>query len=371
MGSTSELIYYFLILCLGGASLFVGLTPRDQPGRDKLYAAMVVAALAGLVLVGGLRKNVGTDWDSYQILFAQFSSWRSVWEAREEVLFCSLMYVSRLIFDNFYFCIFVIFALTFILKAKIIIRLSPDVFLSLCVYCYTLFMIYDLNGLRQGLAMAFLFLAIPFVLARKLKLFLVFVFLASLCHLTAVVFLPFYFIGRINLDNRKMILVFLAAMLLAWQVSHVIQYNSYVQAFLALEQFSHYNYYVSGEDVVVGSQIFSPAFFQRVIILLLFMVYFGKIKAKLEFKLLLRNAYIVSILLFILFNFSADLSTRLSFYFKSMEIFMVPMVATSPESKQERLLLTLFFILLCLVGVNRLLAIPHGQLVPYHNLITN
>lgn len=98
--------------------------------------------------------------------------------------------------------------LTVIPLRHFILKYSQNPMLSLMVYAALGFLFFSMAGLRQTLAMSATLVALVFLLEGKWAFFLLFCFIASLFHKTAVIFLPVIFLRYLPL-NRYSILLYL------------------------------------------------------------------------------------------------------------------------------------------------------------------
>ena len=73
--------------------------------------------------------------------------------------------------------------------------------------------IITMSALRQSVAICFILFAIDFVVQRKFLLFLIFVYIASTFHFSAICFLPVYFCYNIKLVSYKKIILFFILLL--------------------------------------------------------------------------------------------------------------------------------------------------------------
>jgi len=358
------MIYYFVLILLAFFSLY-NLSKLDR--NENRYLRLVSFLL--FIIVGGLRYNVGTDWPQYEVTFNTLDSVAGIFTAREEKLFVVFMFLTKKIIDSYVFFTFTFFLVAFYLKYIIFKKYSTDIFLSLIFYFFTLFLIYDLNGVRQGMALAFVFLSIPAILNKKLFLFVFLILVGSLFHISVVIFLPFYWIANFRISKEKMLVIVAICLVISIPIRSLIENNAYLQLFLAMDSFSHYSFYLTDDNAARDVSIISVAVFQRLFIFVLFIFNYDKIEASDELKSLLLNGYFVSILLFVFLSFSADLAARSSFYYKSLEILMIPLIVTCQAKLTNRMILFAIFVLFAIMGADRILQIPNGGLIPYQFII--
>lgn len=360
------MIYYSLIAFLFLFSLAEQFRVRSKDLRPFFYLMVL-----SIVLIGGLRFEVGADWFSYNRLFSTTEDFSDIIDSREEKLFMLILYVSKSIYNNYSFFVFIVFFISFFVKLKLMNKYSSDVYLSLIVYLSAIFLIYDLNGIRQGMAMALTLFSIPFILRRRLWYFIVVVFIASTFHTSAIIFLPFYWIANLRISRNTILYIVLGAVLLSVPLRMLVLNNPLMSYLLTLERLSHYDSYVQDSETNTSVSIASIAVFQRVLVFIIVLINYNKLQSGTELKRLLLNGYAASIVLFLLFSFSAEFAARLSFYYKSIEILLIPLIVTSQLRLSNRIMLLVLFLMLSLLSVYRLLSIEGGGLLPYKVSVFN
>jgi hypothetical protein len=356
------MVYYGLVVGLAAAAAVIQIARRRRIGWVLFWFGVWV-----ILVVGGLRFEVGADWFPYKEIFENQNSITDVLEARQEKLFLLLMLGSKRLAENYSVFVLLAFAVAFVPKAVIIRRYSADGCLSLMIYVYTVFMIYDTNGLRYGLAVACVFLMIPCILERKLAGFLVLCAIACGFHLSAVVAVPFYWLARVRMSARSVGVVVVGALAVGLALRGAVE----LQVFHTLERFEIFNHYVVYlRDVGLGRDldIVSVAGAQRGITLALALVALRRMDGRHELQRLLINGYAISVILFGLFSFSGEFATRMSFYYKALEIVLVPEIVSSQKCTAVRIALLLFYVGSAVVAVSRLLSLPEGGLLPYQTV---
>lgn len=358
------MIYYCLIIILSVFSFL-----RYTNVKRSYISVFGFISFIFLIILGGLRFEVGADWVPYEMLFNDTSSWYDVFYAREEKLYMIISYLLKLLYNNYSFFIFIFFTISFSIKYYIIKKYSPDIFLSLMVYLFGTFLIYEVNGMRQGMAMAFVMLSIPSILNRKIIPFMLIVITATFFHISALIFFPVYFLSRINISNKAMILFLIGCIGIAIPFRYFLENSTIFQLILATESFRHYSVYSNSAVYDTNTPILSIALFQRIFIFSLFMFTYKDINIDSKVKLLFRNGYFISIIIFLFLSFNGQFAARLSFYYKNLDILFIPLIVTSFPKIYQRVFLLGIFVLFCLVGVFRLINIPNGYLIPYDNIL--
>lgn len=165
-------------------------------------------------LFGGLRWNIGGDWDQYLEHF-RFSDWDNIFSYDRygngrETLEPAFVFINALIrhtFGTFYWynlieCGFIQFTLyKFCLR---FCRSHP-----LIMYCWIIVAAYNYFPVRSGLSVGIVYWAYYFLQDRNLKGYLIVVILASLIHNQCLIMLPMYWIGHVRLNVKYFVAAYL------------------------------------------------------------------------------------------------------------------------------------------------------------------
>lgn len=190
--------------------------PKGLSNNNKINVFYFVLAFI-LIFFAAIRKvGVGTDSGNYVDIFNQllnvfengFTATGSL-----EIGYLFLNYLVLMVSDE-YFMLFaaiafvsvILYFITFKHKSKNL-RISIFIFLTSAIY------LFSFNGARQGIAAAFVALAISNALDNKLKHFLIYVIIGVLFHKTAVIVLPFYYLMNIPFSMRNLVLLILISFL--------------------------------------------------------------------------------------------------------------------------------------------------------------
>lgn len=159
--------------------------------------------LISLSLLASLRSyRVGTDTGNYTRYFrSELNTYNYSFHEDIEYGYQLLEYII-LHFTHNYFWLFIVCSLIVISCYLVIIRkYSVNYILSVFIYITLGSYLFFFNGLRQGIAMAIIVLATPYLLQKKTIKFLLMVGLASLFHTSALFIIPFYFLINFNIKD--------------------------------------------------------------------------------------------------------------------------------------------------------------------------
>lgn len=200
-----RLIVIFIIITLG--VLFSLHNDKDNyEQKRKRYILLVVIIL---ILQSGLRNwAVGSDTYQYYLRFEAISheSWESIisrivnWQGKEP--FYGLFQKIFQYFTNSYQLYLCLVAVIFMSSLGNFIRKNTThishAILAFVIYMGYYYGFFSITGIRQTLATAFILWSFEYIKQRKLIPFTFFVLIASLFHITALVFLPLYLIAEMK-----------------------------------------------------------------------------------------------------------------------------------------------------------------------------
>jgi hypothetical protein len=346
------MLIYFVLLFVVTLSVYLSQKANSRAVRFLLY----FAAFASLVLVSGLRdSSVGTDAGNYVHIFQSISGLPDVRNVSGEPGVPLLAWFGKLIYDNYvtlFTLVAIVVTLCFLLGIR---KLSVDPAISVFVLLASGAYYFSFNGLRQGIAIAVLFLAIGFIYHRKFWAFLLCVTVASMFHISAVMFLPTYFIVPRKNDFRYNAMVFGAV------VVSVLFFSELVGLAGRLNP----RYLVYGE---VGRLSRGLAYAASVVAIGLFFLYFKRyVQQHRPWYDLLLNVYLLGIVVTVVAVFRTTYVSgvmRMNSYFTTSQILLWPIVFANLEGSRHRGLILFTFVLLYLVYYGILLS-RFSNLTPY------
>lgn len=183
--------------------------PYVKPNR-----LLVLLVIATLVVVAGLRRNIG---DTYFYMHSYSISDFPLKDINFQGEFGFYAFQSLLhhISNDPQILIFTTALITNVLIVHTLYKYSRMIELSLFVFIASGFFTVSMNGVRQSLAAAIIFAATKYILNGNWKKFLLVVLLASTIHQSALIFIPIYFIVRRKAWTKVTFLLLLIAVLIA------------------------------------------------------------------------------------------------------------------------------------------------------------
>ncbi len=199
-------IIVILIIVLAGIWFSLESNKSSYESRRKFYIRFIIFILT---LQSGLRNwAVGSDTYQYYRRWeaVKSTSWQEIFDSffsgAEKDPFYSLFQKVIQIFSEQYQVFLIVIAIIFMTAfgsfvLKNTTRISHAV-LAFIIYMGYYYGFFSITGLRQTLATAFLLWSYEYVKKEKIVPFIILVVCGSLFHITALVFLPLYFIAKIK-----------------------------------------------------------------------------------------------------------------------------------------------------------------------------
>lgn len=170
--------------------------PIEQTNRKYHYSyVLIILFWASLVYVSGFRKGF-VDTVTYRQLYDSIEtnySFALTDEMELETGFKLFMIFLKRIWPDSQFFVFITSLIILSIEIWQISKYSSDTVFSLAIYFLLSFM-GTMNGIRQCMAAAILFLAFDWVIERKTLPYILLVLLVSTLHTSALVCIPLYFI---------------------------------------------------------------------------------------------------------------------------------------------------------------------------------
>lgn len=317
-----------------------------------------------VVIFSGLRYGIGTDYFSYEYVFFNIHTDNQYNSGLEYGFY----YLSKILpqnQDGFFALIFLLSFITnfiFYLAIKKQIKNSVESSRSLIIILFfiTGFYFLPFNGVRQGVAIAFILYSYQFIKNRSLFQFSLSIVLAMLFHKSAILFFPIYFLYNLQLSRKFGVLLVLLCFLIT-----KLNILNYVTSYAISSLDDKYSRYIQSPPDFGGSGLGVYLY-----ILLFLFIYITshviKIKESREKEFLF---------LFMLFSIGISLRVialeniifvRPSYYFTVFDIFFIPLFLSL--FNKNKLIITVGIIIIYLTTFIASIANSNG-LLPYSNII--
>ncbi|MDD3401314.1 MAG: EpsG family protein [Eubacteriales bacterium] len=231
-----SLVYYVVVVLVGFFAFMSTLPTRKQEaeralcqeeGREyvrKPTIYFVVLITAVLVFVAGFRYYVGSDYGAYYKVFSgSFNTFIHHLVTYDEPGIHLVAFVAKIFWNDGAAVIFASSFITIVLYVIQIYKHSTMFALSILLYIFLGAWATSFNAVRQYLAAAVLLMGHRYILDRKFWKYLLFVFLASLFHISALVMIVPYFILTRKLDFKQVILLVAASLILRYSYDFIFE----------------------------------------------------------------------------------------------------------------------------------------------------
>lgn len=306
----------------GGISVFV------RPNKLLLFGAM-----ATLVLISGLRSNIGDTFNYKNIFEDNTFTWDYVL-SQKDIGFGILQMILKGISEDPQILLFTSALITNVLILIVFYNYSRMIEISLYVYITGGLFLVSMNGVRQVLAAAIAFTAIKFLIKGNIAMYTLIILLASLFHFSALILLPIYFLVRAKAWSKTTLALIILSMVI------VVGFEQFqTLLFSAIEDTQYANYQKFNEG---------GANFLRVVVgaVPLIIAYLGRDRLK---EIFLESDYIVNMsllgLIFMLISTQSWIYARVSIYFELYQLILISWVVKLFRKQDQKLIY--FGIIIC------------------------
>ncbi|EPO5777936.1 EpsG family protein [Vibrio harveyi] len=189
------MIHYIALFSIVNIFLFLSLKYKKVINNDFFIYLTVLS----LVFFSGFRSFVGVDYESYLVNIENIvNGGYSTFEFGSRVIINALSYFG---FEKHgYFLFFSIFTSFFTYKA--ISFFSQRAEFSLYIYSFFgIFYLASFNSVRQSLSVAIFVFSLRYILSGKWYLYIFYISVATMFHMSAVFCYPLYFIYKIKFNR--------------------------------------------------------------------------------------------------------------------------------------------------------------------------
>lgn len=353
------MLYYFFPI-FATLIYVVKILPIKQKNIEfSLIYIFVIAFLCFGMLRG---TGIGTDYYNYQDIFYSPDNIEPGYKL--------IGFIIKKLGGNFHLFIAVFFFISFILKLYCFKKLSLYPFLSILLYLGFWFLVYDMNGIRQGMSLGFVGVSLIYLQKRDLRTHLLLVILGILSHFSTVVFLPFYFITKYDFTYKIGYSIFLIALVLA-----ILGVSEYIIVllcgFIGIDNHLASRALSYGMDNTYNNNIlYSFSTIHRLFIFLITCLYINRIKANDTLKNIFLWAALINITIYLLFSQFELISTRLSLYYRFTECIFLSYLPSAFTKNINKIAIGILLCFYVIWQVYTTLSIPGGNLYPYYSIFT-
>lgn len=330
-------VLFFTVICFGAVF--------SKKNADKMYITLCILSL--WLLIGLRDMSVGADTSGYIEEFGfiarlGFSGmWLQTIEYKDPLYILISWFISRVTTNyTIYLLIWALFpAISLYITFKHVLKKDKtDCLISILVFFLLGFFAFYVAGIRQTAALSIILLSYKSIQQKKIIHFLLYVFVASLLHNSAVIFIIAFPLCFVKL--RWWYILILAALL--YMVSIVALDNVFV-----LAQYFYGDRFDSYQQGYESTQSSSALIMQ----IILFAICFFKYKPLIE-REPINSALLIFSFIGICFQSMAGMlaeMSRISFYFCIFDLILVPRALNEYGGKKYNSLIVTAFSIVAMV----------------------
>ncbi len=302
-----------------------------------------------LILILGLRHDVGKDYPTYELIYnvpdsVQANATEPVWHLINYIL-RYLGFQAR----GFFFFTSVALMICFYKGIK---SMSSNFYISVTLFILSGFYFESANIVRQYVAIALLFYAFPYLLEGKIRKYMIWILLAALFHTSALLIFPFILLSRLRYPP---ILLFSALIIsFLWGNSLLNILINYVMPSLAT--FNLYQYGVDDFEAGVSSGVLK--LFYNMLIAAILLLYTYKRPKNYPYFHILLNMVIIGMILYNTFYLFQP-ARRLYLYFFTYLIILIPYCAEYFKKSSQYIMIGITYLAFLLFLLKANVAIPY------------
>lgn len=329
--------------------------------RGKKLVFTLVSAIA-LIILCGFRFNVGADYPSYRELFVGFSIYttygdvfaKAVFQQSTEQIEWIFVLINKIVFDlgfPFHILTFVMALIAITLKSTTIYKFSPLPALSMLLYFMPVFFFEDSGQMRQGVGIAICVFSYQYIVKRNLPMFLICVYLALGFHKTSIVFLPAYWLVKIPMNSRKILIALIVSLLLSPFEPYRLL-GGFFDGIMPQDITGGYDAYLN--DEILGSELeFGLTDIVKIFFVITLLIYEKEGSKKIPYFEYVRNLAVFGMCLYYIFRGTRIFAIRLpGVYMFFFGMFVIPSIIYAVEDKAKRLLISGYLLYLFLMYFN-------------------
>lgn len=366
MNNLTSLIFYIIMFIISSMIIAkVGKLYRKKSTNKNIKLNIFILTIIGLsipIIISGLRYNVGTDYEAYVGLYNRYSDYTllEILSTKTEFLFFVIIKLASL-FNNYQATFFIMAFLTVMITYFAILNNKEKLSLGFMFFIY-LFMYFtnSFNWIRQALAIAIILYSYKFIFERNWKKFTLAILIASLFHVSALLFWPFYFVYSKE-DNKKG--KYIRWLYIILTIIVVLNYEKAVNMLSSISVFEDYAGYTTELSAANREAVLN---FIILAVILIFRKMLIKYDERNELYIFF---YIISTIL-TLIGYITPFAKRIAVYFGISAIFILSSFPNIAKTKEQKIFI--YFLISCYVIGYFILSIyilKQGNMLPYQTII--
>lgn len=207
---------------------------RLQNGKSLELENIYIFFISSLLIaVLGLRDlSVGIDTTNYYNIFnnIKLMNFSQAIDVEVEHGYRLFQFFVGRVFGDFQFLLIIVALLFVGVVSYYITKYSQNPLLSYVFFIVFGFYSFAMSTTRQAIAIAIVMLAFRYVIQKNKYKYLLFIFIASLFHVTALIFLPSYWFNKLKFNKKNILLsICIALIVIGFKEEMIILLNNYAK----------------------------------------------------------------------------------------------------------------------------------------------
>lgn len=207
-------VYYIILFVITFYS-YIDINNNGIKARIKIPYIVISSVF---IFLCGIRVAQGADyWPYYKLYMSinKFVKWSDLFDADVEVSYVLISKILGYFRMPFFALLFIYGLISISLKTYSYYKYSPYPMISLLYFFMPNYFFSDSGHIRQGVSIALCLFSYQYIEQRKLFKFLFCIFISYYFHKTALIFIPAYWIAKLNLSTFSCLLIILFAIIIS------------------------------------------------------------------------------------------------------------------------------------------------------------
>ena len=324
---------------------------ENSPAFSR-YSILLISLT--LILFAGLRHNVGTDWEAYYNVY----KYRDVGFIEMGYMFLNNTFSDFKLPYNIF--LLTINSISIILVYKFIYKNSYLLVIPILIFYSDLYIYFNLSGIRQAIAIAITCYSITFAIEKRRAKFLMLTLLASLFHITSLIFVLAYYIPKSKIKTKHLLLTLCLFYVTFLAINNISFFNNEN----LLKKILWYTSFQENPPDLFTLYIIGTI--KRFIVVGL-IILFGNNLLKKNNNRYFFNIYLFGLIIYLSsYMLSPDIGVRISSYFIIFEIILVGNLIYTTKRISNRLIIVTIF---SIVSLYKLIGIMNDNSYNYSTLL--
>jgi len=338
------LLLYFILLAI---TEFI--IQKQKTKLSSNWLIIRITSFIGLLFFFGLRGFIGWDWYLY---YPAFNKVPNIFHFSREIFseinfdhgFIIYMSFLKAICNNFHFFIFINTLIDIIILDLLIRQYSKYNYAFVFLVFITMGGFYfETDILRSAKCLMLFLLSLRYLFERKMIPYFILNIIGCTFHISAVVFLPLYFILHKKVPKYVAVLIFITGFLLFFlQIEYVRPFLFWITSILG-ERFTNLLNKYLNISVYSRAYGFTIGLVERIITVTLILIYYDKLINESRYNVMFINSYLIYFIFFFFFAEINIIPVRVGGLFAFAYWFLYPKLINVMINYNNKIILLTFF----------------------------